>query len=186
MKRLINILLFALTLGLIFVPEVKVFIQRSLIYMGFFKPNLAKHPAALSTTKAMSLKDVNGRITDLSALKGKIVFINFWATWCPPCIAELPTIESLYQHFAEDREVVFIILEVEGQQIKAEKLFQDQGFSLPLYFANGTIPQDFFRGKLPTSIILDKNTHMVYQSEGLTNYADPKLISFIKQLKQTK
>ena len=74
----------------------------------------------------MQLKDEKGASISLEDLKGKVVFINFWATWCSPCIAEMPTIQSLYENFKNDDEVKFVILEVDGNQEKAKNYFNDK------------------------------------------------------------
>lgn len=185
MKRFINIVLIIFVLGIIFVPGVKVFVQSTLMKIGLFSPKFNKEPKEATTAAyTMQLKDEKGVNISLEDLKGKVVFINFWATWCPPCIAEMPTIQTLYENFKNDDEVKFVILEVEGNQEKAKKLFRDKGLTLPVSFPNGTIPEEFYKGTLPTTVILDKNGAIAFQSEGITNYADQKMVDFIKQQKQ--
>lgn len=182
MKRFINIVLIIFVLGIIFVPGVKVFVQSTLMKIGLFSPKFNKEATTAAYT--MQLKDEKGANVSLEDLKGKVVFINFWATWCPPCIAEMPTIQSLYENFKNDDKVKFVILEVEGNQEKAKKLFSDKRLTLPVAFPNGAIPREFYKGTLPTTVILDKNGAIAFQSEGITNYADQKMVDFIKQQKQ--
>ncbi|CAM3702298.1 TlpA disulfide reductase family protein [Elizabethkingia occulta] len=185
MKRFINIILIVFVLGIIFIPGVKVFLQSTLIKIGLFSPKFNNEPKeATPAAYTMQIKDEKGADISLEDLKGKVVFINFWATWCPPCIAEMPTIQTLYEKFKNDDEVEFVILEVEGNQEKARKLFSDKGLTLPVAFPNGAIPHEFYKGTLPTTVILDKKGVIVFQSEGITNYADQKMTDFIKQQKQ--
>ncbi len=59
-----------------------------------------------------SAKDIDGNIVELSKLKGKVVILDFWATWCPPCIKEIPNLKKIYQEFkGDDFEIVSIALE---------------------------------------------------------------------------
>ncbi|MDE5525950.1 TlpA family protein disulfide reductase [Elizabethkingia meningoseptica] len=184
MKRFINIILLVLVLGIIFVPGVKVFIQSSLMRVGFFKPNLKEASTEATTTSyALTFRDEKGTSYNLEDLKGKVVFINFWATWCPPCIAEMPTIQSLYENFRNDENVKFVMLEVDGNEKKAAELFNKKGLSLPISFPNGNIPPALFKGTLPTTVILDKNGKIVFHTEGITNYSDQKMVDFIRKQK---
>lgn len=124
MKRFINIVLIIFVLGIIFVPGVKVFVQSTLMKIGLFSPKFNNEPKEATTAAyTMQLKDEKGVNISLEDLKGKVVFINFWATWCPPCIAEMPTIQTLYENFKNDDEVKFLILEVEDNQEKAKSYF---------------------------------------------------------------
>lgn len=185
MKRFINIILIVFVLGIIFVPGVKVFVQSTLMKIGLFSPKINNKPTeTTSAAYTMQFKDEKGADVSLEDLKGKVVFINFWATWCPPCIAEMPTIQTLYENFKNDDGVKFVILEVEGNHEKARKLFSDKGLILPIAFPNGAIPREFYKGTLPATVILDKNGAIAFQSEGITNYADQKMVDFIKQQKQ--
>ena len=81
-------------------------------------PNVTK-------TKAIDfkLKDLNGKELSLSDLKGKKVFLNFWATWCPPCKAEMPEIEKLYQE-TKDSNLVIVAVEI-GEPLNTVKSFID-------------------------------------------------------------
>jgi thiol-disulfide isomerase/thioredoxin len=91
---------------LLFVPSAK------LCYCGLMKTGLFQPEVSSSTSKPIQVKDIGfrdakGKTVTLSALKGKVVFINFWATWCPPCMAEMPSINTLYQKLGTIKTLYF-------------------------------------------------------------------------------
>src|SRR5690625_2274692 len=65
------------------------------------------------------LLDENGKIVNLSEFEGKHIFMNFWATWCPPCIAEMPSINELYNEMND--EVVFVMISTDDSFQKADR-----------------------------------------------------------------
>jgi len=65
--------------------------------------------AAKNPAPALKLKDLDGQLHDLAALKGKVVLVNFWATWCPPCRREMPSMERLAQKLRGDNFVVLAV-----------------------------------------------------------------------------
>lgn len=187
MKKASNIAFIGLILSMIFVPEVKATMQQGLMKLGFFNPDLnesslsTNHPN--SSTEAvkpanykMNMLDQTGKKVSLEDLKGKVVFINFWATWCGPCIAEMPSIQKLYDQFKDNDEVVFVILEAEGNKVKAAKFMENKKLTLPVYYPSGNIPQEFFRGRLPTTVILDKQGNIAHTTEGMADYSGQDIV----------
>ncbi len=73
-------------------------------------PRLGKSVAAGKMAADFTLKDLNGKQTTLASLRGKVVFLNVWATWCAPCREEMPSIESLYDAFKANKD--FVVLAV--------------------------------------------------------------------------
>ncbi|QCX54310.1 TlpA disulfide reductase family protein [Elizabethkingia sp. JS20170427COW] len=184
-EKIINYSLIVILLIIFFIPDVKVLVQQGMMKLGLFQPKLEKvEPSQTEQNQiSMSFKNAQGEVVDLQSLEGKVVFINFWATWCPPCRAEMPTIQSLYNQFKNDDEVVFVLLEVDGNQMKAEKIMKDKQWNLPVYYSNSAIPSYFFQGTLPTTVILDKNGNKVHQTQGMADYSGQKMIDFLNSLK---
>ena len=192
MKKVLNITFIGLILSMIFVPEVKATMQQGLMKLGFFNPDLKKSdlsvnlPNPTEPTKTadykMNLLDSKGKKVSLEDLKGKVVFINFWATWCGPCIAEMPSIQKLYDHFKDNPDVVFVILEAEGNKQKAIKFMQNKKLTLPVYYPDSSFPKEFFRGSLPTTVILDKVGNIAHITEGMADYSGQDIIDFLNQM----
>src|SRR5690606_15186932 len=118
----------------------------------------------------------------LSELKGKVVFINFWATWCPPCIAEMPSIEKLYQTFKNNKNVVFIMADMDSDYKKAQAFMDKKHFSLPVYTPASSLPQNMFSGSLPTTVIINKKGEMVFNEKGAGDYGSKKVLEYLAEL----
>eukprot|EP00744_Colponema_vietnamica_P034011 GILI01056897.1.p1 GENE.GILI01056897.1~~GILI01056897.1.p1 ORF type:complete len:268 (+),score=1.53 GILI01056897.1:80-805(+) len=129
---------------------------------------------------------VEGRIVDLGELNGKVVFLNFWATWCPPCLAEMPSVNKLYEQYKTDAEVVFLLEDADNDFTKAQAYMDRKSYQLPVYNAITAVPETIFKGSLPTTIVFDKMGRISFKGEGAANYNSPKFIAFIQQLKAQK
>jgi thiol-disulfide isomerase/thioredoxin len=187
-KNIINALFVGFLLVLIFVPSAKALMIRGLMEIGLFSPGveMPTKTALASGVKDLSgikFKDASGNIVDLGNLKDKVVFLNFWATWCPPCLAEMPSVNKLYEQFKDDKDVVFIMVDADSDLAKSKKYMDKKGYGLPLYQVASNIPEVIFKGSLPTTVVFDKKGRISYNEAGAANYASDKFIEFIKQLK---
>lgn len=193
MKLAFNVSFIGLMLSIIFVPDVKATMQQGLMKLGFFSPKLdettilapSDHLNADPNKPAnykMNLTDQSGKKVSLEDLKGKVVFINFWATWCGPCIAEMPSVQKLYDKFKDNKDFAFVILEAEGNKAKATKFMQNKKMTLPLYYPAGDFPAEFFRGSLPTTVILDKQGNIAHITEGMADYSGQDIVDFLNKV----
>ncbi len=141
------------------------------------KTEKVEEPAEVSapTTQELSFKDKEGKVLPLSALKGKVVFINFWATWCPPCIHELPSIDQLRQSLKDHKDIVFLMVDVDGDMEKSSAFMAENKYDLPLYIAAGDIPAEFLGQSIPTTVIMDKAGKIVERLEGSRDYGTPEI-----------
>ncbi|QNK62765.1 TlpA family protein disulfide reductase [Pedobacter sp. PAMC26386] len=188
-KNIVNGILIALFLVLLFVPSAKALVLEGLMKIGLFRPDTTAVDKQLNGTVSLAgikFKDGNGKEVDLGELKGKIVFLNFWATWCPPCLAEMPSVNALYEKFKEDKDVVFILVDADSQLPKAQAFMDKKGYHLPVYAVASDIPEVLFKGSLPTTVVFDKEGRVSYNESGAANYADPKFIAFMNKLKTAK
>jgi len=182
-KGLVNILFISAILLLLFVPSAKAFLLRGLMEIGLFKPDTAVKSTSSSTDlTGITFKDASGNVVDLGALKGKVIFVNFWATWCPPCIAEMPAVNKLYEQFKDHQDVVFLLVDADGEFQKSQQFMDKKKYKMPVYAVASPIPKTIFKGSLPTTVVFDKMGRLSYHGEGAANYADQKFVDFIKQL----
>lgn len=133
-------------------------------------------------TKAIDfkLKDLNGKELSLSDLKGKKVFLNFWATWCPPCKAEMPEIEKLYQE-TKNSDLVIVAVEI-GEPLSTVKPFIDQNnynFKV-LLDSDQSVAAKYGISAIPTSFFIDKEGNIVSKNTGAMNIDQMK--EYIKTL----
>ena len=190
-KHYFNLLLLCFVLLMVFVPSAKAFMLRGLMEIGLFKPGTSAVTAEQRLAPAVDLsgirfKDINGKVVDLGNLKGKVVFLNFWATWCPPCLAEMPSIQKLYTQFAADPDFVFLLVDADSKLPDAQQFMQKKKYSMPVYEVASNIPEQLFKGSLPTTIVFDKKGRISFNEEGAANYAHKKFIEFMLQLKNSE
>src|SRR5690606_15060611 len=115
-------------------------------------------------------------------LSGKVVFINFWATWCGPGRAEMPSINVLEDNVQDNPQVESLVVEIEGEQDKASPLMTQQNLTLPVGYPNNEIPQEWLSGSIPSTVILDKSGNLVTRHEGMADYSAPEVTAFIQDL----
>lgn len=184
--NVLNVIFIAFILVMLFVPEAKAMVLRGLMEIGLFKPDTTAAPKETVVANGLSgirFKNGTGKLLDLGELKGKVVFLNFWATWCPPCRAEMPSIHKLYEQFKDDKEVIFIFVDADSDFAKAQQYMDKKGYKLPVYVAASSIPEQLFAGSLPTTVVFDKQGRISYHEEGAADYGNSKFIDFIRKLK---
>lgn len=187
-STVITVLLGVLVVVLLVSPGTKAWVSRGLMKAGLFKPDLeqpnesASTPVNTSRKPSVFFADGDGNRIDVTNQEGKVVFINFWATWCPPCIAEMPTIDKLYQRFKDNDQVVFVMADVDGQFEKSAQFVQQKKWSLPVHIPAGEIPAAWLGGSIPTTIILDKHGEVAAKHEGMADYSRPEVAEFLEKL----
>ena len=133
------------------------------------------------TAPSVVFKDGSGRTIDISKQKGKVLFINFWATWCPPCIQEMPSINTLKKQLNE-KDILFLMVDVDDNYKKSSKFMEKNKYDLPVYTAVSSVPQEFLSGSIPTTVIIDKEGKVVGRHEGGADYMNPEIVKFFKDL----
>lgn len=177
----------ALALVIAFNATAKAWAIRGLMQVGLFQPHVPADSVAAMAPEAgyegeVSFKDGAGKTVTLSSLNGKVVFINFWATWCPPCRAEMPSINSLYGKFKDNSDVVFLMVDVDGKYEKSYSFIKENGYDFPLYVPAGAIPSSFLGNAIPTTVVLNKKGKIAMRHEGGADYSNPKVEKFINSL----
>ena len=180
-KRWLSILFYALILVFIFSPVAKSWLLQQVVATGLLKAKIKTESAKnLQEAAAFSFTDANGKTASTADLRGKVVFINFWASWCPPCRAEMPSLEKLYQQLKDDNRFVFLFINEDEDKNKAIRYLEKNHFTMPLFYTSGTVPPEIYTGNLPTTIVLNKEGKIVLKHKGMAGY-DSK--GFIQQLK---
>jgi thiol-disulfide isomerase/thioredoxin len=184
-KNTSNIILLIAAIILIFSTDAKALLSQGLMKLGFYQPSFSQEIKRDTEylNSNWNIVDADGNSVNVTDLKGKLVFLNFWATWCPPCVAEMPSIQKLYENFQFDDEVVFLLVEMDGEPHKAIDFMNKKGFSLPVYSTNERVPEELYKGNLPTTVILNKEGQIVYQTFGLADYSGNEFREFIRNLK---
>ena len=130
-----------------------------------------------------TLPDLQGNQVQLSALHGKVVFINIWATWCPPCVEEMPTIQQLYEQLhGHGLEVLAISVDALGAQVVGP-FMQKHRLTFPaLLDPASRVPRLYHTSGVPESFIVDKRGRLVEKVIGLRDWSHPRMITLFKRL----
>lgn len=117
-----------------------------------------------------NLKDQYGVTHSLENYKGKVIFLNFWATWCPPCKKEMPDVESIYKEYGENKKDVIILGINSEKENEVKKFLKDKGYTFPtLIDENSEVMRKYFIQAFPTSFVIDKEGNVYgYVMGGLT------------------
>lgn len=138
------------------------------------KPSSARlDDSGFSMAPDFALEDLNGEIVRLSDYSGKVVFVNFWATWCPPCRAEIPYFIELISEYGEDGFVVLGIDLDPRDFSKVPDFVKKQGINYPVLYDNKGI-SDLYGGiqYIPTTFVVNRNGKIVEQIQGSRPKAD--------------
>lgn len=166
-----------LLLIVLFNPGAKAWVLRQVMRTGVFNAKIKQQ--AGSEVAQFSYLD-NGVVTNVATLRGKVVIINFGASWCPPCRAELPTLRNLYGLLRDETDVCFLFFGEDNDPEAARAFLK----GLPMVRNNGDIPKSIYKGTLPTTVILDKQGAVRYHHEGLADFGTDEFANQVLALKK--
>lgn len=129
------------------------------------------------------LEDLDGKKIDFKTFRGKVVFLNFWATWCGPCKEEMPSMEALYQKFKE-RNFVFLTISVDYEEKKKVKEFINKHrYTFPVLIDSKCITLDLYGIKgIPTTILIDKKGRMIGRAIGHKDWSHPNIEMILNEM----
>ncbi|WP_034922357.1 TlpA family protein disulfide reductase [Gillisia sp. CAL575] len=112
-------------------------------------------------------------------LKNKVVIVNFWATWCPPCIAEMPSFELLYRDYKDKVEFLFVSSE-DHETVRG--FLNRKNYSIPAYRPLSEAPEPLNGNTLPTTFLISKNGAIVIEKVGAADWNSEKLRETLDKL----
>jgi thiol-disulfide isomerase/thioredoxin len=148
------------------------------LMVGYTNTELANHQKA-ETAVNSELVDSNNMPINLTQFRGKIVLINNWASWCPPCVAEMPSIQKL-KNTLKGEDIVFIMVSYDDQPEKAMRFIQKKNFDFEVYFPGKKYA--FHTESIPATFVLDKNGNVLAAHQGMANFDKPEVIEKFKSL----
>ncbi|MDU0457335.1 MAG: TlpA disulfide reductase family protein [Geobacteraceae bacterium] len=143
--------------------------------------SVAKEKSPAPEISVVSLAD--GSVTKLSALKGKVVMLNFWATWCPPCREEMPSMVKLNNAMnGKPFQMVAVSIDEGGKQ-DVESFLKESGHKLPVYLdPDGNASKQYGITGVPETFIIDKQGVIVKKVIGGLAWDSPEVASFLEGL----
>lgn len=138
----------------------------------------------LSGQKApeFTLKDLSGNQVSLSSFKGNTVLLNFWATWCPPCKDEMPSVEKLHQRMKQ-RGLIVLAVSVDTSRAKVQEFVKEHPVSFSvLHDATLSVSRSYKVFSLPITFIIDKRGVIVEKHFGHRDWSKPEMVRSIEAL----
>ena len=127
---------------------------------------------------AWTIRPLDGEPVELEAFRGKVLFINLWASWCTPCIREMETIERLKRRLA-DTDVEFLIVAAEGER-PVRRHLRKYRYDLPIYLEVDRIPEAFGVRGLPTSWLVDRAGRILVLRHGEAVWDTDEVEAFVR------
>jgi len=126
----------------------------------------------------MELENSKGERVSMEEFKGKVIFMNVWATWCAPCIEEMPTIQNLYKGVEKER-YRFIMLSMDQDFEKAIEFRNKNAYDFEIYRLLGPMPAIYHTKLIPTTFVIDSAGNLVLQHDGMGKFDSPQFKQFL-------
>ena len=137
---------------------------------------------ALARDFSLPLVSGGGETLSLSDLRGQVVFVNFWATWCAPCRDEMPSMESLYRQF-RDRGFEIIAVNARENEQEVAAFMRDHDLTFPaLLDLDGRVGSNYGIHAIPTSYLVDREGNIVLRKVGSIDWDTPEIRTAIEML----
>ncbi|MBZ9651997.1 TlpA family protein disulfide reductase [Psychroflexus montanilacus] len=174
-------IIFVIILILVIIPQTRQPIQ------VFLNRMIAFSPSEINETDRETLndyewyfKDEENKTVNFTQSKGKLVLVNYWATWCAPCIAEMPDLQKLYTDYKE--EVDFYFITSEAPEV-VEPFLERENYTLPPYYFLSSPPNVLKSSSLPTTFLIGKDGDIIIKKTGAANWNSKTVRATIDKLK---
>jgi thiol-disulfide isomerase/thioredoxin len=174
-------ILFFVFIAIIIIPQtrepIQIFINKGL---ALFSPSEVKETNRKQLLDYnWQLIDINDNTTNLNASKNKVILVNLWATWCPPCIAEMPSLDKLYADYKDKVDFYF----VSNEKPDVLKSFLDKNnYQFNVHIAQSKYPEVFDVSSIPRTYLIDKNGYMIFDKKGAANWNSETVRNTIDKL----
>ncbi len=178
-KQWINIVSIIVIFLILFTPVgfyTRVFVSRL----------LSTSATVLKTELQMSVKNyewqlenADGQEFNFAKAKGKVVLVNFWATWCPPCVAEMPSLQGLYNDYND--KVEFMLVAQDNVE-KVSAFIAKKGYTLPVYYSKAEAPKLLTSITIPTTYVINKEGSIIVAETGAADWNSDKTRKMLDEL----
>lgn len=129
------------------------------------------------------LQSLEGVPINASIGDGDITFVSYWATWCPPCIAEFPSIDALYQDYGDN--INFLMISNEAPE-KIKRFLEKKKYSVPAVVSKMKPPKDLYEKTIPTNYIIDHTGKIIIKEKGASDWNSEKVRKILDGLIEAK
>ncbi|MBW8359526.1 MAG: TlpA family protein disulfide reductase [Weeksellaceae bacterium] len=178
-KNIIYLVLLVLLAFFAFVPGVRTYVQQHFLPVAAVQDAVMVNEADYD----IKLKGINTTSTNMKNFRGKkLVFLNFWGTWCKPCREEWPTIQKLYD--SKKGEMDFVLIAMMDKEEDVRKFLQENNYTVPVYIAESPINGKILPKVFPTTFVLDKNGRILMKETSTKDWNTESVHQFIDKLSQ--
>ena len=168
--KIITDSLFYLFIILMIIPGTRKPLSEMIIRATMIRPNVKSENITgmvRNEDNNIIIQDLKGNTYKIGDFKGNVILINFWASWCPPCRAEMPAFQKLYNDYGNKMSFLFIADDLED---KVLKYLSEFNYQLPVYFMKSASSQNFSIGSFPTTFVINKKGEIVVNKKGAANW----------------
>lgn len=174
-KNNISNLIFILVLAMMLYPPTREWFMRQIA----FSPSINNSSEKVIDTYNWELKGLNTKSINFTDFENKVIFVNFWATWCPPCRAEMPIIQELYDDYKDKISFVFVTAE---NWETVNTYFNKNGYNLPVYNSLSSPPQLFLEtNSIPATYIINSKGIVLVNKTGAADWNSSKIRNLLDE-----
>ncbi len=155
-----------------------------LLYTGIRDANVKNEQLVDENRKDFNFQgrfiDLDGKVVQLESFRGKTLFINLWATWCPPCRAEMPNIQSLYEQVQAKDNIEFLMIALDDDFSKSMKFVDNKAFTFPVFHAAYGLNENLQSQSIPTTLVVNPAGEIVFYKEGISNFNTKAFREFLE------
>jgi thiol-disulfide isomerase/thioredoxin len=179
-KSKIYNLVFIVFIAALFYPPIGTPIRVLIKRVISFSPSIidANERKSLDTYN-WQLKNMKGESYDFNSAKDKVVLVNLWATWCPDCIAEMPSLQALYNDYGKKVEFLFV---TNDSKEKIEAFMHKKGYNFPVYNESSEIPSVLYSRSIPATYLISKKGEIVISKINAANWNSDTVRNTIDEL----
>lgn len=138
---------------------------------------------ARQTVPALQGADIAGRAWDLAELKGKVIVLNFWGTWCPPCVEEIPALQALHDTVDDDVQVISVSVKDSASAVR--RFVKSHQVTFPVLLdARGELASRWGLKSVPTTVLIDKQGRPRWRIEGMVDWAEREPAGWLDALRR--
>ncbi|WP_422360110.1 TlpA family protein disulfide reductase [Reichenbachiella sp.] len=161
--------------------EVAGFMQRIILSTGIMQPDVIEKAEQVEVNYDFKLRDEQGASVDFNQFKGQMVFLNFWATWCPPCVAEMPDIHDLYLKL-KDENISFVLISRDENFDKAKNFIERKSYTFPIYKTVSPLPGTLASRSIPATFVISSEGKIIAQRIGMAKYDTEEFRNLLLQV----
>lgn len=175
-KGQISNFFFLVLIGLLLYPPTKVYLIR---LISFSPTAIEKNEQERITNYNWSLRGLNTASVNFNDYKDKVVLVNFWATWCPPCVAEMPSLKDLHKDYKD--KIDFLLISNEKWKV-IDEFYKENNYNFLTYSNASNPPKELQVSSIPATFIIDKKGNIVMNKNGAANWNSSDVRNLLDKL----